>query len=339
MKETYDGTCLDWEIESAIKEYLEPFLNEISDLVEFKVTSQIQHFTELTNVQPVEQNNARHISASKLPNFINSAEWNFASTDTDLPSIQFVIYVASEKLGPLYLLSPNDGVIKHFWHSILGKPSANNGFLLPQWGGVVIHNPVTKNKQDPEHKSSHNNQLLGTQENFELAQPHLKNSYAQITYPSNTKSSDTGGYAQVNYVGLDFWEHLFLKNKYTVENTASAISTLNALYRLTTSMTDMVIRDEIKEAVELSLQNLAVPNLEFINSVMAAQYANFAFFHDTMVSMLYFPTEHKYAMYLPYFLPITLPVLAAIANYIARRKQKHKKQSAVENQEEKLKSE
>jgi phosphatidylinositol glycan class S len=33
-----------------------------------------------------------------------------------------------------------------------------------------------------------------------------------------------------------------------------------------------------------------------------------AFFHPTMLSMLYFPDDHKMAVYIPYFVPVLLPV-------------------------------
>lgn len=37
-----------------------------------------------------------------------------------------------------------------------------------------------------------------------------------------------------------------------------------------------------------------------------------AFFAPNMVAMLYFPDEHKYAIYLPLFLPVLLPVFTGL---------------------------
>ena len=45
---------------------------------------------------------------------------------------------------------------------------------------------------------------------------------------------------------------------------------------------------------------------------MALEYAEKAFFDDKMVSMLYFPDEHKYAIYTPLFGPLALPLLMAL---------------------------
>jgi len=45
---------------------------------------------------------------------------------------------------------------------------------------------------------------------------------------------------------------------------------------------------------------------------LALEYAEKAFFDDKMVSMLYFPDEHKYAIYTPLFGPLALPLLMAL---------------------------
>ena len=48
------------------------------------------------------------------------------------------------------------------------------------------------------------------------------------------------------------------------------------------------------------------------HSSLALEYAEKAFFDDKMVSMLYFPDEHKYAIYTPLFGPLALPLLMAL---------------------------
>jgi hypothetical protein len=48
------------------------------------------------------------------------------------------------------------------------------------------------------------------------------------------------------------------------------------------------------------------------HSMLALEFAEKAFFDDKMVSMLYFPDEHKYAIYTPLFGPLALPLLMAL---------------------------
>jgi Phosphatidylinositol-glycan biosynthesis class S protein len=53
-------------------------------------------------------------------------------------------------------------------------------------------------------------------------------------------------------------------------------------------------------------------NVALRHSSLALEYAEKAFFDDKMVSMLYFPDEHKYAIYTPLFGPLALPLVMAL---------------------------
>jgi phosphatidylinositol glycan class S len=44
----------------------------------------------------------------------------------------------------------------------------------------------------------------------------------------------------------------------------------------------------------------------------AITFAEKAFFDKTMVSLLYFPLEHIYAMYMPFFVPVAIPLFSAV---------------------------
>ena len=53
-------------------------------------------------------------------------------------------------------------------------------------------------------------------------------------------------------------------------------------------------------------------NVALRDSALALENAEKAFFDDKMVSMLYFPDEHKYAIYSPLFGPLALPLVIAL---------------------------
>jgi phosphatidylinositol glycan class S len=57
----------------------------------------------------------------------------------------------------------------------------------------------------------------------------------------------------------------------------------------------------------------------------ALQLSESAFFDPTMVSMVYFPSEHKMAIYLPIFFPIGIPVIVALLKQSIRWKNKRQK--------------
>lgn len=48
------------------------------------------------------------------------------------------------------------------------------------------------------------------------------------------------------------------------------------------------------------------------HSAAALQLASKAYFNPTMLALLYFPDEHKYAVYTPLFGPVAVPLLAAL---------------------------
>lgn len=50
----------------------------------------------------------------------------------------------------------------------------------------------------------------------------------------------------------------------------------------------------------------------WVLSKEAYELSDSAFFDPTMLALLYFPDEHKYAVYMPLFVPILLPILSAI---------------------------
>lgn len=106
-----------------------------------------------------------------------------------------------------------------------------------------------------------------------------------------------------------------------VRNMLDAISTLSSLSRQLTSLTTMVVKDHINTIVQSSLNSLelAKESLKKGDYEMASRHARdaivsseSAFFDPTMVPMLYFPDEHKLAIYMPFFVPIALPLLKAL---------------------------
>ncbi len=56
--------------------------------------------------------------------------------------------------------------------------------------------------------------------------------------------------------------------------------------------------------------------MALLDSQDAVAHAEEAFYEPTMVSMLYFPENHKYAMYTPLFGPLIFPLLSALVREI-----------------------
>lgn len=125
----------------------------------------------------------------------------------------------------------------------------------------------------------------------------------------------------------------------TLENVVNAISTLKSLAQLVDEIPNMVVQDHINIKVRESLDSLAhvsqalrqedyIKALQY--SIHAIELAEKAFFDPTMVSMLYFPDEHKYAIYMPLFVPISVPLIMALLKQVKLLKQQQQKKKKTE---------
>lgn len=57
-------------------------------------------------------------------------------------------------------------------------------------------------------------------------------------------------------------------------------------------------------------------------SKTALEFATKAFFDPSMLPALYFPDEHLYAVYSPFFIPVVVPVLGALLVFLKQLKNK-----------------
>lgn len=200
----------------------------------------------------------------------------------------------------------------------IGTPSTSNTFLLPQWGGIVIHNnPTTPNLSKPELDSifSSFSQLLLTL----LGVPEL---------PSGVEFTPT------SRSPLSQWQVDALLRRRTLENTQSSRETLLSLIKLVDSIENMPVGEDVKQDVQGALDSLLEVCLiyfrskqlltkqvalvsgqslsaAFKSSASATTLASKAFFNPNMLALLYFPAEHRYAVYTPLFASAMIPLLVA----------------------------
>lgn len=64
----------------------------------------------------------------------------------------------------------------------------------------------------------------------------------------------------------------------------------------------------------------------------AVESAETAFFDSETMGLLYFPDEHKPAIYLPFFLPLTFPLFGTLKREYKRWKERKSKPKKVQPQ-------
>lgn len=290
-----------WEIEAALDEYISPLLHSLSTISNFTIDTQVQLYaTFAPSIREPEfdqEKNAWTLHKEDLTGFINAAEWPLSPSIGTGPTVNFVLYVPSESQSPMVV-----------------KENGGNSWLVPQWGGVLILNPPkssSKNRANPSSLDKEalrpamltfSNQLLSL-----LGVPQLPDSLPlRITTLTRIRAASL----------------LF-----------SASSTLGSLARLTQALPSIAIPDNVAISVKQTIAHLhaACDDLregKFHSALEHARVAEAgaekAFFERSMVGQVYFPDEHKVAVYLPLLGPVAVPLIMAalkeIKSISARRK-------------------
>lgn len=257
----------------------------------------IHKFTIDTQVQlyATPGEQAEVLHKDNLASFINAAEWPLSPSIGGAPTVNFVVYVGNQTI------------------SLDTESETSQSWLIPQWGTVYLLSlPKTEEqvsaatlKQPMLTFGSHLLSLLGTPKSGSLP--------LRLSSLTRIRSTD-----------------LLLR----------ASSSLGSLARLTLKLPSIAIPRSVADGVSKSVYHLerACASLGGLDGLMHSRIAEEeverAFFEKSMVGQLYFPDEHKIAVYLPLLGPISVPLvmglLTEIKNWIKKRKQK-----AQEGQEKK----
>ncbi|KAJ9589616.1 hypothetical protein L9F63_017201 [Diploptera punctata] len=304
---------LDWDLHEAIKDYIEPFLNELSPLVRYTVKSQWLYFVTL-NVQPKlvtdPATGRQHYALAEdiLPQIITPLEKKLASHVSKNPCLNFVVYVPPCNAAPLHIYRRQGIRVK----------GGVDAFLSPRWGGIVINNPssiICNNISIPEPKiySPDAVSIMGVflaQMRLLMGIPELDPVPRADRVPLLTTS-------------LRQWELDSLFRVRTLEQLTSAKLTLQSLSQLLGEISNIVINDAVGDSIfqavdsiERAAEFLTVGKLmeAFNESKNAFLSAEAAFTDPSLLALLYFPDDQKYAVYIPLFLPVMIPVIMSLKN-------------------------
>ncbi|KAH9908891.1 phosphatidylinositol-glycan biosynthesis class S protein [Xylariomycetidae sp. FL2044] len=226
------------------------------------------------------------LNKEELSSFINAAEWPLSPSIGGAPTVNFVVYTGNQTIG-----MDSDTATSRSW-------------LIPQWGSVYLLSPPPDSrvpfeslKQPMMIFTSHLLSLLGTPQSGSLPM--------QLSTLTRVRSAD-----------------LILR----------ASSSLGSLARLAVALPSMSIPSNVADGVTESMHHLelACQNLGGMKGLQHARIAEAeaerAFFEKSMVGQLYFPDEHKVAVYLPLLGPVGVPLVMGLLNEIkAWRKRRSEK--------------
>ncbi|RPD69443.1 hypothetical protein L226DRAFT_515770 [Lentinus tigrinus ALCF2SS1-7] len=303
------NAALTWDVRNAIQTHITPVLDKLSVLHNFTIESQVQFHAPLAfNTQPIqhEDSEAHALTHEDLTVFINSAEWTLSSSASNDPVMHFVLFIPSAKNSPLHILDHD------------GSVNPSNAFLLPQWGGIVLLNPS-------EPPSSMHNPLP------RLSAADLDPAFNTFAYQLLTLLGVPGLPRDVQYARepaqepFSEWELDALLRRRAVENVRGSSETLESIVRLVDQIEGMPVGPDVKDDIQDALGALnevhetsrSSPIAALKHSARALTLSSRAFFNPGMLALLYFPTEHKYAVYSPLFASVAAPLVGAVLREVA----------------------
>ncbi|KAM0752222.1 hypothetical protein T439DRAFT_324288, partial [Meredithblackwellia eburnea MCA 4105] len=279
-----------WDIENLIKTHIQPLLTVLGPLHRFSIETQVQYFAPLSiNIHLTDQGSL--IDADDLRAFVNPAEWNLASSVTLDPVLNFILYVPSPSHRPLRIKTSS------------GAVNSANAFTSPQWGGVVIFNPESEHSADGDMNPA-----------FRLFRHQLE---ALLGVPTPAALATS---SKAKFRTPAQWQVDALIRRRLEEATKETVETLHSIVKLVDDLPNMRVGKEVQRGVKEALNELDTAHQILSTSPASAlshvsrahQLASKAYFNPTMLALLYFPDEHKYAIYTPLFGPVAVPMLVSL---------------------------
>lgn len=203
----------------------------------------------------------------------------------------------------------------------IGRPINQSSFLLPQWGSIFILN----NELNSSSLHLSYNDL----------KPVFRNFATQLAALLGVPPVPLGLIMEGSF--LSDWQLDALLRHRALQNVQGSQDTLHSIIKLVDQINNMpvgqVVRDDVLDALAslhevrsasgvilmktaqiMQAYRTAVtsPALALRWSSKALSMASRAFFNSGMLALLYFPAEHKYAVYTPLFASISVPLVVAL---------------------------
>ncbi|GAA5861588.1 hypothetical protein JCM3774_002637 [Rhodotorula dairenensis] len=308
------GAVLSWDAPSLLADSVAPLLASLAPVHDFTVETQVQYFAPLAvELHRTDGVDGTYVDETDLRAFVNNAEWNLATGDTLDPVLQFLLFLPSSEHRPLRIRR-QDGSI--------APPS----FISPQRGGVVIYNPPSPAHEQPPSVP------------LDLPASALVPAFAGFERQLRTLLG-----VPVTPIGAAAHGRALLPPEVDAlaerrlrEVTEDTVETLAATVRLANEIQNMQINARVQKRVEDALDELdqAASTTSVIDALphasAAQSLASRAYFDPSMMGLLYFPDEHKYAVYTPLFGPVAVPlVLALLKELKSWRTEKRRRNGAA----------
>jgi len=281
-----------------------------------------------------------------------NTSWKFEAPHDPEHHLHFIILVTPQ-LRNVTLLDYND------------NPTPLNAYTIPRWGGVSFLTEASLSEETLKKwrayqtaRANSNGAGFYPPANIDLTldelHPFLEVMTSQLRSMLGVIDPEEAIQSSPEFqimlrvdsddrIGIAEWELLLLKRQKTIQFAHDAAQSLSSLLKVVQNMPDVMVLKEVADLAVESLNYLRSANdiaLEgrwneaVFMARLAFEKAEEAFFHPSMVSLLYFPDSQKLAVYLPFVLPISITVVLALLrelkDYASKRRAYKQKQKEKE---------
>ena len=149
--------------------------------------------------------------------------------------LHFILFVPSLNQSPLRILNPDGGI------------SSSNAFLLPQWGTILLYNPLHRNQNPPP---STELSLSDLEPIFKSFATQLLTLLGAPQLPPNVARSSTESAV------LTDWQLDALMRRRALENAERAKDTLRSIVKLVDEIQNMPVGKDVRDDVVNALNEL-----------------------------------------------------------------------------------
>ncbi|XP_068623435.1 GPI transamidase component PIG-S [Battus philenor] len=293
----------------AMEDYIGSFTDELEEIHNFTLKSQWLYLLNFDfQAKEVREESAwgRHMATreERLQLLLAQLESRAATHVSELPAINLALYLVPCAEAPLVIYDTDDKRVS----------AAVQAFMSPKWGGVVLGSPSADDcARDPPSWRPPVALIMGT---F-IAQ---LRELLGITDKANIEGAHL---EPLRSVIPRRWEVDTLLRIRTLEQISTAESTLQSLAQLLGEISNIVINDEVGASINAAVDAIQKAGalakggdlLEaYRTSLEGFLAAETAFMEPSLLALLYFPDDQKYAIYIPLFLPIMFPVVLSLKN-------------------------
>ncbi|XP_011195473.1 GPI transamidase component PIG-S isoform X2 [Zeugodacus cucurbitae] len=301
-----------WNVRMAVETYIAPFLKEVSQISNYTLTTQWKYQLPFeADLKQVRDSSkiGRHyaLGEADLPHIITSIEKNLGVGITAKPAINLVVYITPCDIAPVHIYNRQNRQATR---------QKVDSFISPKWGGIIIANPPIEACLSYNTAQQPVEFYVNTNDVMQIMLYQLQK-LLDINAEFNLEGVKTVALEQT---APRRWEYEAYIRRSVVMHIATASNTLQSLIKLLDNISYIVINDDVGESINdaykkllLAKQALAAGNLlaasDYARTAFAA--SEHAFFDASLLAQLYFPDEQKYAIYIPLFLPIMVPVITS----------------------------